>query len=132
MSLDQIVQALMGRGWKPNIPASTIQLLNVEGRYDVRLPHDYREFFGISNGSSYRGLMALDEVQLFNERYKVVTNFPGLLAIANEGFLVYAFDFRGAEPVIVSIGLSSSLWDDVYVEAKSFSEWLEDGLKSLT
>ncbi len=131
MSIDEIVQALMGRGWKPSIPASTIQLLNVESRYDVHLPHDYREFFGISNGSRYRGLMSLDEVQRFNETYKVVTNFPGLLAIANEGFLVYAFDFRGEEPVIVSIGLSSSLWEDVFVEAKSFSEWLEDGLISL-
>src|SRR5262245_35520345 len=129
MSIDEFVQSLMKKGWKPNPPASSIQLINLERQYGVRFPHDFREFFGFSNGGgpraavAYRGLMNLAELPLFNSQYKVQHNFPGLVAFANEGFLVYALDFRRDEVVVVSLGLSSSIWDDVECEADSFCEW---------
>lgn len=133
-SIDEVVRALMSKGWRPNPPASSIQIINLERHFGVLFPHDFREFFGISNGGgpraaiSYRGLMNLAELPLFNQQYRVPQNFPGLVAFANEGFLVYAFDFRGESAVVSSLGLSSSLWDDVVQESASFAEWLEEGL----
>jgi hypothetical protein len=47
------------------------------------------------------------------------------VGIGNDGFLVYAFDFRSNPPVVVSLGMSSSLWEDVVTDADTFSEWLE-------
>ena len=45
--------------------------------------------------------------------------------LGNDGFLVYALDYRESPPVISSLGLSSSVWEDVVVEADTFTEWLE-------
>ena len=62
---------------------------------------------------------------LFNRSYRIPWNFPGLFAIGNDGFLVYVLDYRTAPPVVASIGLSSSVWDDVVTETDTFTEWLE-------
>jgi hypothetical protein len=34
-------------------------------------------------------------------------------------------DYRTAPPVVASIGLSSSVWEDVVTETDTFTEWLE-------
>ena len=52
----------------------------------------------------------------------------GLIGIGNEGFIVYALDFRNVFPVPVTVGLSSSDWEDVTPLADSFAEWLEGTL----
>ena len=135
-SIDEVVRALMSKGWRPNPPASSIQIINLERHFGVLFPHDFREFFGISNGGgpkppdALRGLMHLDELTLFNTTYNMQKNFPGLVAFANEGFLVYTFDFRTEETVVASVGMSSSDWGDVVTEADSFAEWLEAGLNA--
>lgn len=133
--IDDLIRRMVARGWRPDPPAGRLQIAAVERHFGIRWPDDYREFLGFSNGGgrappdAFRGLMRLEEIVLFNESYRVQDNFPGLVAFANEGFLVYAFDFRQADTVISSVGLSSSDWSDVIEEAASFVEWLEAGLR---
>ncbi len=73
----------------------------------------------------YGRFLASQECGLRHKLGKQSGKGPGLFGIGNDGFLVYAFDFRGAGPVVASLGLSSSLWDDVVTDADTFSEWLE-------
>ncbi|HLY11432.1 MAG TPA: SMI1/KNR4 family protein [Planctomycetota bacterium] len=119
------------RGWKPGGPAAEGAVAQVEKEFDVSFPSDYRAFLIAAGGGetmapeSFTGLLPVGILSLFNRRYRIPWNFPGLFAIGNDGFLVYVIDYRGLAPVIASIGMSSSVWEDVVTETDTFAEWLE-------
>ena len=98
---------------------------------DITLPEDYRAYLLAAGGGdtrapeAYTGLLPVKILSLFNRSYRIPWNFPGLFAIGNDGFLVYVFDFRSHAPVVASIGMSSSVWEDVVTETDTFCDWLE-------
>lgn len=129
--LATVLQRLAARGWKTGGPAREEDVHRLEAEFDLTWPADYRGFLLAAGGGpptaaeTVTGLLPVSAIGLFNRSYRIPWNFPGVIGFANDGFLVYAFDFRGVAPVVVSLGLSSSLWDDVVVDADSFTEWLE-------
>lgn len=127
----ELLDRLRAKGGLPGAPASEADVLRVEKEFDLSWPEDYREFLRSAGGGpstspvSITGLWPLASIPIFNRTYRIPWNFPGLVGIGNDGFLVYAYDFREPMPVIASLGLSSSLWEDVVTDADTFTEWLE-------
>ncbi len=126
-----VLRRLGARGWKPGGPAAEVDILRLEKEFDLAWPADYRAYLLEAGGGpatspeSITGLWPLSLISPFNRTYRSPWNFPGLVGIGNDGFLVYAYDFRGPSPVIASLGMSSSLWDDVVTDADTFTEWLD-------
>jgi len=123
----------MSAGWKPGEAAREIAISAAEIDLGVTLPSDYRAFLTEAGGSiagdRWRGLWTVAEVVSLNRHMPVFRWFKGLVGIGNEGFLVYAIDFREpGPPPVVSVGLSSSDPEDIQREANSFLEWLEETL----
>lgn len=126
------MKQMLAKGWRPGGPANPETVAQIETWFDVTFPPDYREFLLAVGGGeaaapeAYTGLWPVKIIPVFNRRYMIPWNFPGLFGIGNDGFLVYALDYRPVgDPVVSSLGLSSSVWEDVVVEADTFSEWLE-------
>jgi hypothetical protein len=129
--IEDILRRMVGRGWKPGGPSTDEAIARVEAEYDITFPTEYRTYLRLAGGGeatapeAYTGLWPIQILSVLNRRFRIPWNFPGLFGIGNDGFLVYAFDFRGEAPVIASLGLSSSTWEDVVEDAPTFSEWLE-------
>jgi hypothetical protein len=129
--VDDLMKRMRDKGWKPGGPAPEAAIAQVERDFDITFPADYRAFLLAAGGGdttapqAYTGLLPVKILALFNRSYRIPWNFPGLFAIGNEGFLVYVFDFRERPPVVASIGMSSSVWEDVVTETDTFTEWLE-------
>ena len=129
--VDELMKRMLSRGWKPGGPAADEAVGRIEKEFDVTFPADYRAYLIAAGGGdttapeSYTGLLPVKILSLFNRSYRIPWNFPGLFAIGNDGFLVYVLDYRTAPPVVASIGLSSSVWEDVVTETDTFTEWLE-------
>ena len=127
----ELLDQMRPKGWRPGGPAPEADVARHEREFDLGFPPDYREYLLDAGGGpstapeAYTGLWPVASLPVFNRHYRIPWNFPGLFGIGNDGFLVYAFDFRGADPVIASLGLSSSIWDDVVTDADTFAEWLE-------
>jgi hypothetical protein len=125
------MRQMIARGWKPGGPAVPERVDVLEREFDVTLPSDYREYLLAAGGGeatapeAYTGLWPVSILSVFNRRYRIPWNFPGLFGIGNDGFLVYALDYRTEPPTVASLGLSSSVWEDVVTEADTFVEWLE-------
>jgi hypothetical protein len=134
-TLASILQALRKRGWRPGGAVPEEAVRGLEKDFDVTLPADYRGYLLEAGGGdslapeAVTGLWPLKVLSIFNRRYRIPWNFPGLFGIGNDGFLVYALDFRSRPPVIASLGLSSSVWNDVVTDADTFVEWLERRLE---
>ena len=130
-SVDELMKRMLARGWKPGGPAPDEAVSHVEKEFDITFPADYRAFLIAAGGgdtmapAAYTGLLPVKLLSLFNRSYRIPWNFPGLFAIGNDGFLVYVLDYRTEPPVVASIGLSSSVWEDVVTETDTFAEWLE-------
>jgi len=131
VTLDAVLKLMIARGWRPGGPATEDAVARLETEFDVTLPVDYRDYLLAAGGGqsvapeAYTGLWPLRIIASLNRRMRIPWNFPGLFGIGNDGFLVYAFDFRGDSPVVASLGLSSSVWEDVVTETDTFTEWLE-------
>ena len=131
MDVDRIMQQMTARGWRAAGPPRDGAVEQIEREFDCTLPADYRRYLVQVGGGealapeSYTGLWSAAGVITLNRRLKIPWNFPHLLGIGNDGFLTYVIDFRGQQPVIASLGLSSSTWDDVVTESDTFAEWLE-------
>ena len=129
--IDELLNRMLARGWKPGPPSTDEAVARIEKEFDVTFPGDYRAFLIAAGGGdttapeAYTGLLPVKLLSLFNRSYRIPWNFPGLFAIGNDGFLVYVLDYREAPPVVASIGMSSSVWEDVVTETDTFSEWLE-------
>jgi hypothetical protein len=130
-SVEDLMQRMRERGWKPGGPAGEEAVARIEKEFDVTFPADYRAYLVAAGGGdttapeAYTGLLPVKILSMFNRSYRIPWNFPGLFAIGNDGFLVYVIDYRGISPVIASIGMSSSVWEDVVTETDTFAEWLE-------
>ena len=126
-----LMDEMLRKGWKPGGASTEESIAVLERDFDLTFPDDYREFLATAGGGeaqapeAYTGLWPVGIIAGFNRRYRIPWNFPGLFGIGNDGFLVYALDYREGPPVISSLGLSSSIWEDVVVEADTFTEWLE-------
>ena len=125
------MRRMLAKGFRAGSPATEIQVRNLE-RQVGPLPLDYRSFLLTFGGGeanapeAWRGLWRLDDLWSLNQHYHVPQNFPGLLAIGNQAFMVYALDLNNPDQApLVSLGLSSSVWDDVLKEADTFTEWLD-------
>lgn len=122
-------------GWRSGGTCDEAAVAAIEQEFDLTLPLDYREYLLDAGGGetlapeAYTGLWPVRILSTFNRRYRIPWNFPGLFGIGNDGFLVYVLDFRAGPPTVASLGLSSSIWDDVVTETDSFSEWLERRLR---
>ena len=129
--MEELMRRMRERGWKPGGPAPEGEVARVEGEFDVTFPADYRAYLVAAGGGdtmapeAFTGLLPVKILPTFNRGYRIPWNFPGLFAIGNDGFLVYLIDYRGPEPVIASLGMSSSVWEDVVTETDTFAEWLE-------
>lgn len=131
MGVDDLMKRMRAKGWLPGAPSTDDAITRVEKEFDLTFPADYRAYLLAAGGGdtlapeAYTGLLPVKILATFNRSYKIPWNFPGLFAIGNDGFLVYVFDYRAGGPVVASIGMSSSVWDDVVTETDTFSEWLE-------
>jgi len=130
-TIDELMKRMLAKGWKPGGPADPDAVARIEKEFDITFPADYRTFLMAAGGGdttapqAYSGLLPVKILSLFNRSYRIPWNFPGLFAIGNDGFLVYVFDYRSDPPVVASIGMSSSVWEDVVTETDTFTEWLE-------
>ena len=129
--IDDVMQRMVRKGFRPGSSATEVQVRTLEKRTGP-LPEDYRAFLltfgGGESGSPYawKGLWRIEDLWTLNVRYRLPDNFPGLFAIGNQAFMLYALDLNNPDqPPLVSLGLSSSLWEDVLKEADSFAEWLD-------
>lgn len=130
--IEDIFQRMIDRGWAPGTPATEIHVRRFESDAGLRLPDDYRTFMLYCGGGEpgavegWRSLWRLVNLWEWNVRFHIPESFPGLLGIGNEAFMLYALDFRDPDRTpIVSLGLSSSTWDDVIEEAATFQDWLD-------
>ena len=129
--VDDLMKRMRERGWKTGGPATEEAVAGVEKEFDITFPPDYRAYLRAAGGGDTRapeaftGLLPVKILSLFNRSYRIPWNFPGLFAISNDGFLVYVLDFRAGAPVVASIGMSSSVWEDVVTETDNFCDWLE-------
>ena len=124
-SVREILDLLRAKGWREGAPSSEADILRLEKTFDLTWPEDYREYLRSAGGGAETSPETITGLAELNRSFGIPWNFPGLVGIGNDGFLVYAFDFRSSPPVIASLGLSSSIWEDVVTDADSFSEWLE-------
>ncbi len=129
--IDDVMRRMVEKGFRPGSSATETQVRSLE-RHTGPLPPDYRAFLLTFGGGerdapeAWRGLWRHEDLWSLNQSYHVPENFPGLLAIGNQAFMLYALDLNDPDqPPLVSLGLSSSLWEDVLKEAESFAEWLD-------
>lgn len=126
-----IARATAGK-WRLGTPCTRGQILRAETQLRISFPEDYRDYLeagGLAmKNTAPRGLWRLDELVSLNRTMPVFQWFRGIVGIGNEGFMVYGFDFRDSNPVVVSFGLSASDWADVTEEARSFEAWLSASL----
>ena len=132
IGIDDVMRRMVAKGFRAGVPATEIQVRSLERRTGP-LPADYRDFLltfgGGESGAfeAWRGLWRIEDLWTLNERYHLPHNFPGLLAIGNQAFMMYALNLHDPDRApLVSLGFSSSLWDDVLVEADSFAEWMDN------
>lgn len=127
--VEGLIKRMAGTGWESRSGASLPDVEALERSLGVLLPADYRHFLlqaGGPKAPSWRGLWRVHEVVSLNQHLPVFQWYRGLIGFGNEGFAVYAFDYRnGAQPTVATLGLSSSEPEDVQTEAESFAEWLE-------
>ena len=130
-SIDDVMRRMLRKGFRAGSPATEVHVRALE-RHTGPLPADYRAFLLSFGGGepgapeAWRGLWRLDDLWTLNRRYRLPENFPGLLAIGNQAFMLYALDLNDPDATpLVSLGLSSSVWEDVLKEADSFTEWLD-------
>lgn len=126
------LQSLIGKSWRFGPAVTPGEILKAETMLGVSFPEDYREFLQMGGlrqgGEAFRGMWQVKDMVSLNQSMPVFKRFKGIVGIGNEGFMVYAFDFRYSPPPVVSLGLSSSDWADITVEAATFEKWLRDSL----
>jgi hypothetical protein len=128
-----LVAEMRSRGASLGTRCAEPALRALESQLRVPLPPDYCAFLleagGATSRGLWRGLWKIDEIAGLNRSLPVFRWFGGLIGIGNEGFSLYAFDYRrGPLPSVVSLGLSSSDWSDVTQEARMFEEWVRGSL----
>ncbi len=134
--IEALLERLLRAAGAGALGANEEEVAAAEAELGVPFPAAYRRFLLLAGGASrapaWRGLWRVDELVSLNRSLPVFRWFGGLLGIGNEGFLVYALDYRAGaeEPPLVSVGLSSSDPSDVAPVAERFADWLGETLPS--
>jgi len=109
------------------------QIADVERRFGVRFPADYRGFLltrgsmegFISPARTYLVLHAIDEIIPMNEAGDIEARFPGGVVIGGNGAReMLTYDFRQAQPPLVLIDISAGSWSDALYQAPSLTALL--------
>lgn len=116
-----------------NLPSCEEDIKKVESEMDIIFPIQYKEFMLKTNGSegfigenSYLAIWSIEEIVPFNKEGKVEEFTPGLVQFASDGGgMVYAFDKRNEEILIVEIADDSIHIEEAKFLAKTFAEFLQ-------
>ncbi|SEB63438.1 SMI1/KNR4 family protein [Streptomyces sp. TLI_105] len=110
------------------------QIVQVEHRFGVRFPQDYRDFL-VTTGSLSRFvppaddflvIEALDQLIGINEAGEFQKRFPGAIVIGGDGSReLLAYDFRQDTPPLVTLDVSAENWSSAIHQAASLSALLE-------
>ena len=113
--------------------ASEDQIAEIECRFGVRLPDDYRRFL-LTRGSmseflppadSYVQIGPIDDVIPVNKGGDVQRRFPGALVIGSDGSReMLAYDFRQGQSPLVLLDLTAQDWSDAVYQASSLAALL--------
>lgn len=130
VEIDSIVKKMVSTGWQPGEMAREEEISIAEIELNVIFPEEYKKFLLLTGGTRakkpWKGLWSVEELIGLNKTMPIFEWFRPLVGIGNEGFIVYALDYRDAiSQKIVSVGLSSSDWNDITVEAETFTQWLK-------
>src|SRR5262245_44076955 len=97
--IESVMSRMVARGFRAGAPASEQQVRALE-RHFGPLPADYRSFLLTFGGGepgapeAWRGLWRIENLVGLNASYHLPRNFPGLLAIGNQAFMLYALDLN--------------------------------------
>jgi len=113
--------------------ASEDQIAEIECRFGVRLPDDYRRFL-LTRGSmseflppadSYVQIGPIDDVIPVNKAGDIQRRFPGALVIGSDGSReMLAYDFRQCQSRLVLLNLTAQDWSDAVYQASSLAALL--------
>ena len=113
--------------------ASEDQIAEIECRFGVRLPDDYRRFL-LTRGSmseflppadSYVQIGPIDDVIPVNKAGDIQRRFPGALVIGSDGSReMLAYDFRQCQSRLVLLDLTAQDWSDAVYQASSLAALL--------
>jgi len=113
--------------------ASESQIAEIERRFGVRLPDDYRRFL-LTRGSmseflppanSYLQIGPVDDVIPVNDAGDIQRRFPGALIIGSDGSReMLAYDFRQGHSPLVLLDITAEDWSDAIYQALSLTALL--------
>ena len=110
------------------------QIEQVERRFGVQLPEDYRLFLRSRTGMSqfvppaddYLMLDSADELIDINEAGEFQERFPGSLVIGGDGAReLLTYDFRQSPPPLVLLDTAASDWSAAIPQAPSLTVFLD-------
>lgn len=113
--------------------ASEDQIAEIECRFGVRLPDDYRRFLltrrsmseFLPPADSYVQIGPIDDVIPVNKAGDIQRRFPGALVIGSDGSReMLAYDFRQCQSPLVLLDLTAQDWSDAVYQASSLAELL--------
>ena len=114
--------------------ATENQIEEVERRFGVRLPDDYRRFL-LTKGwmdeflppaNAYLSIYPVDEVVAVNEAADVQSRFPGAIVIGSDGSRErLTYDFRHGRSSLVLLDITAEDWSAALYQATSLTALLE-------
>src|SRR5258707_12001568 len=107
--------------------ASESQIAEIERRFGVRLPDDYRHFL-LTPGSmseffppaTHVQIGPIDDVIPVNEAGDIQSRFPGALVIGGDGSReMLAYDFQQGQSSLVLLDITAEDWSDAVYQTSS-------------
>ena len=114
-------------------PAQEEKIKEVEERFGICFPAQYKEFLLESNGIegtfgdfAYLVIWPIEDVCRYNLEYEVNTYNPGVVYFGSDGGgEIFAFDFRKKDITIVMLSTMAIDLDDMELYSSTFHEFLE-------
>src|SRR5215470_3663481 len=115
--------------------ATENQIEEIERRFGVRLPDDYRHFL-LTRGSmdeflppanAYLSLYPIDEITSVNEEADIQSRFLGAFVIGGDGSRErLTYDFRHGQSPLVLLDITADDWSAAIYQAASLTALLEE------
>ncbi len=130
-----IIEILKQNNWDANSKPATIDDINqLEDRFIIKIPEDYKQVLMFSNGGSLRGdfqtpliIYHIDEVLVLHEEFDYYQDVPeSLIFGADGGGTIYAYDLRDDQMRILFFRLGDARYDNIIYEAESLSDLILD------